>query len=389
VVLSHPTQYYSPWFRWIRAHTDVEFRVFYLWDFGVAPRRDPQFQKTFAWDVDLLSGYESEFVPNAARDPGTHHFFGLRNPELPGRLAKWRPGAVLLFGYKWQSHLRAAAWSLRRGVPIVFRGDSHFLGRPSPGWRRVLPLRLLYGRFAAIAYVGAANRAYFERLGLPARKLFFAPHAVDAGLFDPNRPEHQSAAAAIRARLGFATDARVALFAGKFTAAKQPVELLRSFIALRKPGCALVFAGDGPERGAVEAQARLAPPGTVRLLPFGNQTEMPARYLMADLFVLPSFGLYETWGLAVNEAMSMGRPCLVSDRVGCQLDLVENGQTGWVARAVAGDLERVLGEALDGLASPSERERLRRNVLTRISGYSYARATEGLLSALATLGPCV
>ena len=44
VVLSHPTQYYSPWFRWLQARCpDVQLRVFYLWEFGVVPTRDPQF----------------------------------------------------------------------------------------------------------------------------------------------------------------------------------------------------------------------------------------------------------------------------------------------------------------------------------------------------------
>ena len=49
--------------------------------------------------MDLLSGYEHEFVPNTARDPGTHHFGGLRNPTLTARLAAWRPTALLIFGY--------------------------------------------------------------------------------------------------------------------------------------------------------------------------------------------------------------------------------------------------------------------------------------------------
>ena len=87
IVLSHPTQYYSPWFRWLRAHTTLAFRVFYLWDAGVRATRDPQFGATFAWDVDLLSGYEAEVVPNRSRDPGTHRFGGLSNPTLRARLA--------------------------------------------------------------------------------------------------------------------------------------------------------------------------------------------------------------------------------------------------------------------------------------------------------------
>ena len=91
IVLSHPTQYYSPWLRWVRVHTLLEFRVFYLWQFGVTPQRDPGFQATFQWDVDLLSGYEHEFLRNVARDPGTHHFGGLMNPTLPSRLTAYAP----------------------------------------------------------------------------------------------------------------------------------------------------------------------------------------------------------------------------------------------------------------------------------------------------------
>jgi hypothetical protein len=48
IVVSHPTQYYSPWFRWLKANTQVEFRVFYLWEFGVRATRDRQFGESFA-----------------------------------------------------------------------------------------------------------------------------------------------------------------------------------------------------------------------------------------------------------------------------------------------------------------------------------------------------
>src|SRR3954469_10497972 len=107
IVLSHPVQYYSPWFRWLKAHTSLCFKVFYLWEFGVTEKRDPRFAAAFKWDVDLLSGYESEFVPNVAATPGAEHFRGFDNPELCSRLAEWNPGALLLFGYNYLSHQRA------------------------------------------------------------------------------------------------------------------------------------------------------------------------------------------------------------------------------------------------------------------------------------------
>jgi glycosyltransferase involved in cell wall biosynthesis len=383
VVLSHPIQYYSPWFRWMAANTALDLRVFYLWDFGASVRRDPQFQAAFQWDVDLLSGYSSEFVPNASRDPGPHHFTGLRNPSLAARLDAWHPSALLLFGYKWMSHLGATAWARNRGIPVIFRGDSHLLGRSAPGPIRSLPLRFLFSRFAAFAYVGAANRAYFEAFGAKKERLFFSPHSVDDRLFDPGDARNRAAAAALRERLGLKEGTKVVLFAGKLIAAKQPRELLKAFMELRSAGAALVFVGEGEERRALEEAAHSAAPGTVHFLPFANQTEMPSRYLMADIFVLPSKGLYETWGLAVNEAMHMGVPCLVSDRVGCQQDLVTPGETGWVFRSDSpADLSRQLASALAAVAEPGAEGRLRQAVLARIAGNTYAETTKGLFSAI-------
>ncbi len=140
VVLSHPTQYYSPWFRWLRTHTALEFRVFYLWEAGVTAQRDPGFQATVQMqDVDLLGGYESEFVPNTARSPGTDHFWGLRNPTLTvARLAAWRPGA---------------------GAPVRLRvrqsSARHPVGPPSSRAAR-LPRRLAFSR-PARARLGAVT----------------------------------------------------------------------------------------------------------------------------------------------------------------------------------------------------------------------------------------
>lgn len=385
MVLSHPVQYYSPWFQWLRARTPLGFRVFYLWDFGVTHQRDPQFGASFQWDIDLLGGYDHEFVPNVAPDPGTHHFRGLDNPALTTRLAAWKPEALLLFGYNWLSHQRALWWARRRRIPLLFRGDSHLLGRGKPGLPSRLLLRFLYSRFAAFATVGAANRDYFRAFGVSEDRLFFAPHAVDSTRFNPLDPATQAAAARLRDSLGLAGK-RVALFAGKFHERKQPVELLRAFHEIATPADALVFVGEGALRGELEALARSRPECAVRFLPFANQSEMPAHYLAADIFALPSRGCYETWGLAVNEAMHLGVPCLVSDLVGCQRDLVIPGETGWVFPANdTAALARTLRAALSTPAS--ETARLKRNLAAKISGYTYVQTTQGLLQALASLGP--
>lgn len=380
VVLSHPTQYYSPWFRWLAGHAPLSLRVFYLWDSGVRARPDPEFGRTVQWDVDLRSGYDHEFVPNLARHPGAQHFRGFRNPDLRRRLAAWRPDAVLLFGYAWEAHLRVLAWCRLRRIPVILRGDSHFLGRNPRALHR-LPLRMLFRAFAGFAYVGAANRDYYRALGVPDRRLFFAPHAVDHTRFDSTAAATVAAAAVLREELALPAAMRVILFAGKLTAGKQPGALLEAFLALASRDTALIFVGEGAEKPALVARAAAAPPGTVQFLPFANQSEMPARYLLADLLALPSRA--ETWGLVVNEAMHLGRPCLVSDRVGCQPDLVTPGETGWVFRHDdPADLRRQLHEALAVVHDPVRAAAMRTHVLERISRYTYAQATAGLLAAV-------
>jgi glycosyltransferase involved in cell wall biosynthesis len=381
IVLSHPTQYYSPWFRWLREKTGLTFRVFYLSDFGLKPALDEKFGVAFSWDVDLTTGYDWELVPNTAATPDTLRFNGLRNPELTGRLRAWHPDAILLYGYNYSSHLKLIAWARLQHLPLIFRGDSHLLGRRRLPLVKRLLLSVLYRQFAAVTYVGQANREYFRGLRVAEQSLFFAPHAVNAAHFSAVNPKHRARAAALRAELDLMPSTQVVLFAGKLTTAKNPGLLLEAFIQLQPADTVLVFVGDGSELDMLQARAASRPDVAIRFLPFTNQSEMPSRYLLADLFVLPSEGHYETWGLAVNEAMHMGVPCLVSDRVGCQSDLVTDGVTGWVFKSGQKDhLRTKLGEALSTLRN--DPQIFRKAVAERIANYNYEQATHGLLAAL-------
>ena len=66
---------------------------------------------------------------------------------------------------------------------------------------------------------------------------------------------------------------------------------------------------------------------------FQNQTQMPVVYQACDIFCLPSKGPGETWGLAINEAMAAGKAVIVSDKVGCAVDLVKDGENGFIFKS--------------------------------------------------------
>lgn len=375
IVVSHPIQYYAPWFRHLAAATGFDVRVFYLSDHGVRPAHDEQFGAAFAWDTDLLSGYAHEFVPNVSSRPSVNAFPGLQNPALRPALRAFDPAAILLFGYAYRTHLELL---LRAPAPIIFRGDSHLLGGPPPRGPKRWLLRLIYSRAAAFLPVGRANAAYFRHFGAPEKKLFPAPHCVDAAHFSPN-PRRLADAAAQRAALGIPADAPVALFAGKLIAKKRPDLLLAAFIRADTPGAHLVLSGDGDLLPSLRATA--AGRSDVHFLPFANQSEMPARYLLGDVFVLPSEGRHETWGLAVNEAMHLGRPAILSDHVGCHPDLLVSGETGWVFPA--GDETALAGALREALSLPREKiAALGRAASARVAGFNHEAATAGLLAAI-------
>ncbi|MBK9990046.1 MAG: glycosyltransferase family 4 protein [Verrucomicrobia bacterium] len=381
IVLSHATQYYSPWFRWLRENTGLNFKVFYLSETGLKASLDKKFGTNFSWDVDLTTGYDFEIVPNTSSKPDLLRFNGLRNPELPSHLRAWCPNAILLFGYNYNTHLKLVVWARLNRIPLIFRGDSHLLGRRHLSLFKGLVLKQLYRQFSAVTYVGNSNRHYFQQLRVPDEKLFFAPHAVNAEHFNPANQSYRERAATLRASLGIAPSTRVVLFAGKLIPEKHPYALLECFIQLAYPDTALVFVGDGAEKSTLQARAAARPEIAVHFLPFANQSEMPSRYLLADLFVLPSRSHYETWGLAINEAMHMGLPCLVSNLVGCQADLVTDRVTGWVFNAGQTEhLRAKLSEALSTLGR--DRHALRSAVTERIASYNYDHATKGLLAAL-------
>ncbi len=323
IVVSHPIQYYVPLYQRLARREELEIRVFYTWHAGEKAVLDRGFDTPVAWDIPLTEGYEFELVPNLARDPGTHHFFGLRNPSLLAQLTAWRPDVVHVTGWAWLSHLQILRELTRQGVPVLFRGDSHLLGSPRRGprwWAKRALLARIFSWPTRFLYVGQANRAYYEAFGVQQTRLQYCPHSVDVARFAEPSEELEREAAEWRRALGIAEDRRVLLYAGKFDRIKRPLELMSAVLEQPSKKLLLVLVGGGELQGEVSSLAA-ANPARFRALPFQNQSRMPVTYRLGDLFVLPSMG--ESWGLAVNEALACGRPVLVSDRVGCAADVVD------------------------------------------------------------------
>jgi glycosyltransferase involved in cell wall biosynthesis len=380
IVTTHPIQYYAPWFRHLADRPGLDVRVYYLWDFGVSDQLDRGFGQTLRWDVPLLEGYDHEIVPNRSRDPGTHHFRGIDNPDLIRRLRTQNPHTVLCLGYNFATFFKLMMrWPTRRS-PLLLRGDSHRLvpQRGLKSWMKRQAVTALFRRFSAFLYVGAANRDYLRLHGVPEDRLFFSPHAIDNERFLGAAEQARTQANDWKLELGIPPEKLVILFAGKFEDKKRPQDLLTAFAAARLPNAALLFVG----AGSLERSLRDASTGVpnVYFAGFQNQSLMPRTYAAGDLLVLPSLGGGETWGLCVNEAMCMGKPALVSSHVGCGADLVHPGETGWVFPA--GRVDSLTGALREACSDRQRLQQIGQSARRHVQKYDYQEATRGLEAAL-------
>ena len=332
IITSHPIQYYAPLFKLLAQ--EIELKVFYTWGKDSIEKYDPGFGKKVQWDVPLLDGYEYHFLENTSKEPGSHHFKGIRNPTLIKEITEYNPSAILVIGWGYESHLKVLR-NFKGKIPLYFRGDSTLLDNHPNGFVgqvknlvRRLFLVWVYSHINKAFYVGEESKAYFKWALLKESQLVFSPHSIDNMRYEI---DYTNEVKKIRESISIPIDNRVILFAGKFESKKNPLLLMNSFLEAETSDIHLVFIGNGEEeQGLKELATKSVKNDYIHFINFQNQSIMPIWYQLADVFCLPSKGPGETWGLAVNEAMASGKAIIVSNKVGCAKDLVKNGINGWI-----------------------------------------------------------
>jgi len=354
ILTTHPIQYHGAWFRRLASEPGLSIEVLYCHNATAREQAQAGFGVEFDWDVSLLEGYPHRFLRNVSKQPGISGFSGLDTPEVSDILAREHFDAVMINGWHYKS-----AWQTMRGcwktqTPVMVRSDSH-LHTERSGLKRAgkWPFyRWFVSKIDACLPVGTWSSDYFLHYGATEERVFIVPHVIDTDYFQSESKRLESGRSLLRAKWGLSDAAVVFLFAGKFTEKKRPLDFVNAIGQAKLLGGEVegLMVGDGSLRAACEqlAKEKNLP---IRFAGFLNQAEITAAYVAADALVLPSDG-GETWGLVVNEAMTCGVPCFVSDRVGCGPDMIRNGETG--ATFPLGDTKE-LGNILAELATNKAR----------------------------------
>lgn len=340
-----------------------------------------------AWGREV----ETAFVEMSRSQPWDHRIRGDMEIVLPAgtasaigdirrRFASGRYGLVHLAG--WGHPVLTAAMLLARfyGIPVTVESDTP-LPVGQAGWKRLVKRALYPWLFSVPQFFlpgGTRQASYLRDFGVADARIRIAQMTVDV--------EHIRAyigtrkaeiGAKMRDRLGIGADAVVVLYLGRLEPHKGIADLLLAHarIANGDPRVRLLVVGDGSLRAAVEAAVGRS--GSIRYAGRLSGDAVWDAYCAADIFVLPS--LDEPWGLVVNEAMALGLPVVVSDRVGCADDIVRDGVTGLIVPAGAPE---ALAEATARLAGSRElREAMGRRAADLISGWTLRNQAERTAAA--------
>jgi glycosyltransferase involved in cell wall biosynthesis len=331
------------------------------------------------WDGDLLEGYTHVFLKNADRN-SIDGFFGLVDWDVVTEITRQRYDVLWVHSYSYLTLWLAIAAAKFRRIPVMIREEQTLLhGRA--WWKasiRSLLLRALFHGSRGLA-IGSNNRAYFAKYGVPDDCIHLVPYTTDNINWQSEMRRLTPSRPSIRASFGVKEDVPVILFMGKLHPKKQPRMLLEAYQHVRSLyPCALLLVGTGslePQLRSIVAAQSIP---DVHFAGFLNRSQVSRAYVAADLLVLPS-SLNETWGMVVNEAMNFSLPVIVSDKVGCAVDLVRPGDNGYIFdhRSM-----RELAETLTELVSnPALLKRLGRRSLERITEWSPQLAAAGLVGA--------
>jgi 1,2-diacylglycerol 3-alpha-glucosyltransferase len=289
------------------------------------------------------------------------------------------PDAIAITSYSTPDARACLLWCQRHGRPAILMTETKEDDADRIPWREVVK-RSLVGLYDAALVGGAPQRAYLEKLGMPAEAIFLGFDAVDNRFFADGADVARHAPESCRHLAGLSDPSPFFLASNRFIPRKNLGRLIEAYGLYRRQEASpwrLLLLGDGQERAVLESLVRALGIEGVEFCGFQQINELPAYYGRAGAFVHPA--LVEQWGLVVNEAMAAGLPVLVSERAGCAPDLVRHGINGFTFDPLdTAELARLMG-----VISESTHDRAVWGAASRalVAEWSPERFASGLWSA--------
>lgn len=297
--------------------------------------------------------------------------------SLPLRLARFfrRERVDIVHARSFGTYLYSAIGAAIARKKIVY--GEHGDLRMMLGNRKVrMAMRLLRPfTHAYYANTGAGQGTISQLTGEPSDRIGVIPNGVETEVFRPGN------AVSARRLMGVPEDSFVIGFVGRVAAVKNLKALFDVLPAVKDlvRNATVVIVGDGPDMENVRRMAAVSPIKTFLL---GERRDISELLPGLSVVVLPS--LSEGHSNSISEAFASGCP-VVASRVGGNIELVNEGQTGFLfpVERTQEFGERLIELAMDEARRSAMAANARQFACDNLSMEQMIHRYEGLYSSLA------
>lgn len=265
------------------------------------------------------------------------HEFPFEEKPLRGRTIGSWPGAADLVRRERPAVVvltATASFHTSWTLPRV----AHRLGAKVIGWSKVSPragskrgllarttMRWFVLRFDRFLCYGQSSVEELAALGYPRERIRVAPNTIDTRRIFADGDAIRARGQLLREQAGL-VGKRIVLYIGRMIERKRPWEVLGAWPKLRTAtdDMRLVLVGDGPMLDEIRRRATSIDPERVTVIGPVPEGDDYAWIATADVVVLPA-----AVGLALNQALALGTPVVITDEPGADAELVKHGSTGW------------------------------------------------------------
>ncbi len=319
VVFTHPTQHHGPLWRKLSENPDLELKVLYLSDENQQSGDSFLGEAAQAWDVDLTSGYDYEYLKDLSGKVPTVRKSTVISPALLDYIHPQRCDAVFMQSFVNYSYRLTAFLCKLRGVPLIMQNDASMMSDARYSRQRLIVMSVLYPWMNNLAdywlSCGDHNEIHLRHYGVEAAKIVRGCHPIDGDRFEETIAAQPDELKRIRQELAWDDDTILYGFMGKYIERKNPFEFIDAIATAHQQDSrvrGVLFGGGDLEPAINKRLAELN--GEVINYGFVNQAKIPLYFAALDVFVVTSW--IDPHPLVVSEAMAAGTPPILSDHCG-------------------------------------------------------------------------
>ena len=348
-ISNYPSPYRVEFFNQLGAVDEINLTVIFL------ENPSQQTHRSKDWFNTDYSFFQAVFLTKKISLGGKR----VIHPELLSWVKK--PFDEIIFGgYSYPSFMWAMEFLKRNKRPFSMEADgglisedstikykikSHFLSMPSKWYSS-----------------GRVTSEYLTHYGADASKIVTYPFSSLCQKDLMKKEDLAKKKEESRALLGFSSDQRIALNIGQFIHRKGVDVLLKAIAKVDPEILFLIVCGKPTEEyQEIIEKEKIS---NVKFLDFMPKDKLSYYYDAADFFVCPT--REDIWGLVINEAMAHGLPTISTDRCGAGVELIEDGQSGFVVKT--GDVD-ALAQAIQKI-SKMDLKAMGEKALKRVQGYT-------------------